>query len=222
VVASFRGRQPGDALRWLADGAAAAAALGDTWGEGLALTLLGLAEARAGRPDPARAHLTTVLRSRLQGGVTATAMVGMALLHLPKDPRRALTVLEAAVALRERTGVPAFPVPVQRVFDDAHAQAARRVAAAVARTCRDRARALSTSEAIAMACAGPAMTEPLTARQQEVAALVAGGLSNRAVAERLHLSVRTVESHVARALDTLGLADRAQLAAWAHEAGLAP
>ena len=71
-----------------------------------------------------------------------------------------------------------------------------------------------------MACAGPAMTDPLTARQQEVAALVAGGLSNRAVAERLHLSVRTVESHVARALDTLGLADRAQLAASAHEAGL--
>ncbi len=222
VVASFRARQPADALRSLADGAAAAAALGDTWGEGLALTLLGLAEARAARQDPARAHLTTVLRSRLQGGVTATAMVGMALLHLPKDPRRALTVLEAAVALRERTGVPAFPVSVQRVLDDAHAQAARRVAAAVARTCRDRARALSNSEAVAMACAGPAMTDPLTARQQEVAALVAGGLSNRAVAERLHLSVRTVESHVARALDTLGLADRAQLAAWAHEAGLVP
>jgi pimeloyl-ACP methyl ester carboxylesterase/DNA-binding CsgD family transcriptional regulator len=55
----------------------------------------------------------------------------------------------------------------------------------------------------------------LTPRQQEVAALVAEGLTNRAIAERLHVTERTAESHVERIRLRLGLRSRAQLAAWA-------
>jgi DNA-binding CsgD family transcriptional regulator len=55
---------------------------------------------------------------------------------------------------------------------------------------------------------------PLTAREMEVAALVAEGLSNRAIATRFHLSERTVESHVKNVCDKLGFNSRSQVAAW--------
>ncbi|GAA2933355.1 hypothetical protein GCM10010458_15760 [Microbacterium luteolum] len=52
----------------------------------------------------------------------------------------------------------------------------------------------------------------LTRRETEVAELVADGLSNREVAVSLHVSVRTVESHVGTILRKLGLRSRSGLA----------
>jgi DNA-binding CsgD family transcriptional regulator len=59
--------------------------------------------------------------------------------------------------------------------------------------------------------AGPS---PLTGRELEVAALVAEGLTNKEVATRLRLSVRTAENHVLNVMNKLGLDNRAQVAAW--------
>jgi len=53
---------------------------------------------------------------------------------------------------------------------------------------------------------------PLTGSERKVARLVSEGLSNRAIADRLSVSVRTVEGHIYRACTKLGLADRASLA----------
>ena len=61
---------------------------------------------------------------------------------------------------------------------------------------------------------------PFTPRELEVAALVADGLSNRQIAERLVFGERTAEAHVAHCLAKLGLESRAQLAAWAVLHGL--
>jgi DNA-binding CsgD family transcriptional regulator/tetratricopeptide (TPR) repeat protein len=60
----------------------------------------------------------------------------------------------------------------------------------------------------------------LTEREREVAALIAQGTSNREIADRLVVSERTVESHVANILFKLGFASRAQVAAWVVEIGL--
>jgi DNA-binding CsgD family transcriptional regulator len=55
---------------------------------------------------------------------------------------------------------------------------------------------------------------PLTGRELEVASLVAEGMTNKEVATRLGLSVRTAENHVLNVMNKLGLDNRAQVAAW--------
>jgi DNA-binding CsgD family transcriptional regulator len=54
--------------------------------------------------------------------------------------------------------------------------------------------------------------DPLTAREREIAGLVAAALTNRQIAERLVLSERTVESHVGSILAKLGCANRTEVA----------
>ncbi len=60
----------------------------------------------------------------------------------------------------------------------------------------------------------------LTEREREVMALVAGGLSNAEIAERLVVSPATAKTHVNRAMAKLGARDRAQLVVIAYESGL--
>ena len=54
----------------------------------------------------------------------------------------------------------------------------------------------------------------LSRREREVAQLVAGGLSNREIAQRLYLSERTVDNHLHHILDKLGFDSRVQVATW--------
>ncbi|WP_368680714.1 LuxR C-terminal-related transcriptional regulator (plasmid) [Rhodococcus opacus] len=56
---------------------------------------------------------------------------------------------------------------------------------------------------------------PLTAREKEVALLVAEGLKNREIAERLVISRRTAEAHVEHIRAKLGVSSRAQISSWA-------
>jgi len=62
--------------------------------------------------------------------------------------------------------------------------------------------------------------EELTAREREVMALVAEGLSNDEIADRFVLSPATVKTHVNRAMMKVGARDRAQLVVLAYESGL--
>jgi non-specific serine/threonine protein kinase len=54
----------------------------------------------------------------------------------------------------------------------------------------------------------------LSRREREVAQLLAGGLSNKEIAGRLYLSVRTIDNHVQHILDKLGFDSRVQVATW--------
>jgi DNA-binding NarL/FixJ family response regulator len=68
----------------------------------------------------------------------------------------------------------------------------------------------------------PAQLEELTAREREVMALVAEGLTNREIAERLVVSPATARTHVSRAMVKLHARNRAQLVVVAYQSGLVP
>lgn len=92
----------------------------------------------------------------------------------------------------------------------------RRVVAALAS-----ARGLDLRQSVVLARAEAARTPPagdddlLTAREWEVLQLVMEGLANSEIAHRMHLSVRTVETHVRSIRSVLRLRSRAHMAAWA-------
>ncbi|MEQ0558247.1 response regulator transcription factor [Amycolatopsis sp. NEAU-NG30] len=60
----------------------------------------------------------------------------------------------------------------------------------------------------------------LTAREQEITALVGAGLSNAEIAAKLFISAATAKTHVNRAMMKTGSRDRAQLVVFAYETGL--
>jgi non-specific serine/threonine protein kinase len=64
---------------------------------------------------------------------------------------------------------------------------------------------------------GSESTEDLTRREEEVAVLVARGLSNRRIAEELTVSEHTAATHVRNILKKLGLDSRTRIAAWMRD-----
>ncbi|HWO65542.1 MAG TPA: helix-turn-helix transcriptional regulator, partial [Umezawaea sp.] len=69
-----------------------------------------------------------------------------------------------------------------------------------------------------------ALTAPpeITRRQREIITLAANGLSNADIAQRLVVSIRTVENHLYRASTRLGISNRAELAALIDDTGILP
>jgi non-specific serine/threonine protein kinase len=126
----------------------------------------------------------------------------------------------AATALRERSGTPLPPAARARL--DASLEVARQ---ALGERAADEAwaggRALSPDEAVAAArrTAEPAPAI-LTRREQQVAALIAHGRTNRQIATELFITEGTAANHVVHILNKLGCNSRARVAAWATEHGL--
>jgi len=147
-----------------------------------------------------------------------------------QEPVRALTLLGAADAAW--AAIPAAPAaPLRRHHDEALAAARKAVPDEEYRAEFAAGNVMNQADVIAFALgesARPAAQSPatrpgagprtgsglLTRREQEVAALVAQGLSNGQVAAVLVISARTVETHVQHIMDKLGFRTRAQIAAW--------
>jgi DNA-binding NarL/FixJ family response regulator len=81
--------------------------------------------------------------------------------------------------------------------------------------------AAAVQSASAPAAPPPARADGLTARETEVLSLIAAGLSNREIAERLYVTEVTVKSHINRLFAKIGVRDRAQAVRYAFERGLA-
>jgi predicted ATPase/DNA-binding CsgD family transcriptional regulator len=128
---------------------------------------------------------------------------------------RALRLIGAAEGLERASG--AGPWPAVRAGTDRWlTRATGAVGASRAEIALAAGRQLAFDPALALATVAPVdvTADPLTAREREVAALVADGLTNRAIAERLVVAERTVEGHVAHVLSKLGFTSRSQIATW--------
>ena len=138
-----------------------------------------------------------------------------------RETARVVTL--AAAAETAWAAIPATPAAPLRAQHDAALEAARAaLPCAQYRAAFARGSAMSQAEAVAFALGESPRPESaahqdqprLTRREQDVAALVAQGMSNSQIAASLVISVRTVETHVQHIMDKLGCGTRAQIAAW--------
>jgi non-specific serine/threonine protein kinase len=199
--------------------------------EARARQLLGMAELELGDLPRARAALAKGVPAVVDLGDRFAIAVGLSVLAGlaagTGRPRAALRLAGAAAAYEE-TNQTYRPQNVRRVLDTWLAPARAAVGAAAAKLFEE-GRGLTLVQAVALGL-DDAPEDPwratagagLTRREREIAALVATGMTNREIARKLYLSVRTVEVHVDHALTKLGLRTRTQLAARMHEDGLAP
>jgi DNA-binding CsgD family transcriptional regulator len=195
----------------------------DRWGQGQCHTFLGvIAESRAPDPSSATAHYRAAvdfLRPSRDATLLPVALICQAGVLGRRDPANAVRVVAAACAVRARVGGEFAPFYRARL-DRIRAAAAAALGGDVEKLWAQGAR-LGVDDAVALAFGAatprPALPAGVSAREMEVVDLVAEGLSNKAIASRLQLSVRTVESHVRHVLAKVGLANRTQLATWARE-----
>jgi predicted ATPase/DNA-binding CsgD family transcriptional regulator len=198
-------------------------ATGDRWSQGQCHTYLGMI-AEASGADPSRAthhyrQAVEALRPFRDATLLPAALAFQGGVLGRRDPKRSLKVVAGASAIRARAGGQFPPVFRERV-DNARSEAEVVLGPEAEAMWREGTR-LGVDEAVALAF-GTATPRPLSpaglsAREVEVVRLVADGLSNKAIASQLHLSVRTVESHVRHALAKVGLENRTRLATWARE-----
>jgi predicted ATPase/DNA-binding CsgD family transcriptional regulator len=185
---------------------------------------------RAGDPAAAVAATLRALgldRAHWDTWLTAVCLETMA--WAVGDPRRAARLLGAAESVRAEigavlAGLPYLAEPHQlREAELGAVLGAPEFAAEHAAGL-----ALDRTAAVALAVSRPSCPaptrprprpvyprNPLTRREQQIATLVADGLSNREIAASLAIAQRTAESHVEHILAKLGFGRRTQIAAWA-------
>jgi DNA-binding NarL/FixJ family response regulator len=140
-------------------------------------------------------------------------------------PEAALRLVSAITRWRKETGLSVYEHHRAYKHYDALATARAAVSKTKALAALRAGEAMKRTEAIALARSlveerPERPDDRLTKRELENARLVASGLSNKEIAARLHLSVRTVEGHVERVLKKLDLRSRVQIATWAAERDL--
>jgi predicted ATPase/DNA-binding NarL/FixJ family response regulator len=206
----------------------------DRWSQGQANLYLGILAELSADPQAASSYFREAVECQRpydDSTLLPMALVGEASVMARRDPATALRVVAAAWAARARNGgefAPFFRAFAERT----RAAAAKRVGADADWLWKSGSR-LTVDEAIALAfgtslvgASASSARRPrgshalgISEREIDVVRLVAEGLSNKEIAKRLHVSVRTVETHVRHVLTKTGLANRTQLATWARERG---
>jgi DNA-binding CsgD family transcriptional regulator/tetratricopeptide (TPR) repeat protein len=200
---------------------------------------LGQVHRRRGDEERARALLAESLRLQRDSGNrqgVAECLAGLAgVASSSGRPEVAGRLLGAASVLLEKIGAPLAPADAADLERDL-AQARHRLGEPAWTTAWEAGRATGMEQAIEIALAAEARPTPpadlaqsatsstaplpLSPREQEVAALVAEGLTNRDVASQLGISEKTAANHVEHIMNKLDFRSRAQVAVWAVEHGL--
>jgi len=201
--------------------------LGARWWIAETLAPLGQLALEQGDAGQARAHIAvslTLARELADRASMARALEGLAQLGVVQGmPHRALQLAGAAAALRDSIRAPTAPVERSRL-ERRLTPARRALGERAAQAAWAEGRALPLQQAVALALAGAPSDSAerfakrgrsvLTAREQEVARLVACGLTNRQIAEQLFIAEGTAERHVGNIFAKLDVHARSQIAAW--------
>ena len=192
-----------------------------------ALAGLGRVALSAGDTRAAREHFAASLRLlRASGqrlGVARCLMALAAVAAVEQRAEDALRLVGAARAVRGTLGVQAA-IGGSGMLEGAIEDARRNVGAQTAEKLMRQGEAMDLDQAVAAAIADTtgasteraAAANPLSRREREVAVLLAEGLSNRQIAERLVIAEKTAALHVEHILAKLGLRSRWQAADWAR------
>ena len=201
--------------------------LGDDWGianslANLGHVFLGLHNER-GAEESFRQSLEV---RRALGNVLhiAESLEGLAGVMASDRPRIAVRLLGAAENMRDQSGAP-VPAVEEARYGELVARVRSGLSASMFRAGWNAGRALSVSGAIDLALQSHALAEEahpaamsagelegLSARERDIARLIARGYSNRVIAERLVVSVKTVETHVKHIFVKLNVSSRAAVA----------
>jgi non-specific serine/threonine protein kinase len=152
----------------------------------------------------------------------AESLEGIGLLDLAEgDANRTLRLIGAADILRKAASGQAMPDWRGQV-DQGTAAARAKLGPDLADAAWQQGGAMSVPDAVRYASgAAPSPTRvegsPLTGRETQVATLIAEGMTNPEIAERLRMAARTADAHVEHIRNKLGLRTRSQIAVWAHE-----
>ncbi|MGQ4615889.1 protein kinase domain-containing protein [Nocardia sp. R7R-8] len=206
-------------------------ACGETFYRSVALRGLGDAAWQQGDPDLAERSLEEALRlDRRTSSPTITAFGLETLSRIAADrgdAERAAVLMGAAQGMwRMGTEVGTVVLNMWRFHDEYERATRRKLGARGFETALERGGAMGLDAAISYALgeqrtagksARSGSAAKLTKREREVAGLVARGLSNKQIATRLVISLRTAQGHVEHILSKLGFTSRAQIAAWVIE-----
>jgi non-specific serine/threonine protein kinase len=155
-------------------------------------------------------------------GLEGTPILSGAMLHIARllaasEPAIAARLAGAGLAVAERMGVHFAPRLLNSI-EHLRADLEQRLGGEYARRAWADGQRLTAGEAIELALhdrhTDDVRPGGLTARELELAQLVARGLTSPQIGELLHVSPRTVDNHLARIYSKLGLASRVQLATW--------
>jgi predicted ATPase/DNA-binding CsgD family transcriptional regulator len=177
----------------------------------------------AGDAEAQRAHLVATLAAVDSGAhIERTDWLWAALTLAAHEGRAHTTVrlLGAVGVLEQGQGGIRAPAQFAELFAPLFEQAVRYVRPALVERLLDQGRQMRWDDLVADVLAEPGARHPtLTPREHEIAELVAEGLSNATIAEKLVISPRTVESHVDHIKRKLGLDARGKIIVWVLSAG---
>jgi non-specific serine/threonine protein kinase len=225
------------AERTCAAGLADARDAGDLWSLGNLLEKMVVLDLIAGRYADAAAHLRTALQTALRTGVRGKVLEDLDccgyLCAWTGRSAEAVTVWAAVVALgREGFAAPLHPDVPEGWYQrqEPLREARQALGPAQAQAAEERGMAMSLAAAaeyvLMLTGAGPEPPaaapglETLSPRERELVTLVARGHTDTQIAGQLHISVRTVSSHLDRIRDKTGCRRRADLTRLALSAGL--